>query len=38
MMASSAQSLGDDLDAFVAYDQRLLAAARASGLNVEEPR
>jgi len=35
---ASAQSLGDDLDAFVAYDQRLLAAARASGLNVEEPR
>jgi len=35
---ASAQSLGDDLDALVAYDQRLLAAPRASGLNAEEPR
>jgi uncharacterized protein len=35
---ATAQSLGTDLDSFVAYDHRLLAAARASGLRTEEPR
>ncbi|MEJ7797174.1 MAG: type II toxin-antitoxin system VapC family toxin [Solirubrobacteraceae bacterium] len=35
---ATAQSLGEDLEAFIAYDQRLLAAARASGLSTEEPR
>jgi predicted nucleic acid-binding protein len=35
---STAQSLGEDLEAFIAYDQRLLAAADASGLRVEQPR
>ncbi len=35
---ATAQSLGDDLEALVAYDQRLLAAAEASGLRTEQPR
>lgn len=35
---ATGQSLGRDLESFIAYDQRLLAAAEASGLNVEEPR
>ncbi len=34
---ASAQSLGEDLDVFIAYDKRLLAAARACGLTIEEP-
>jgi predicted nucleic acid-binding protein len=35
---ATAQSLGAGLEAFIAYDQRLLAAAHASGLRIEEPR
>ncbi len=35
---ATAQSLGEDLDSFIAYDQRLLTAAQASGLSTEEPR
>ena len=35
---ATAQSLGEDLEAFVAYDLRLLSAAEASGLRVEQPR
>lgn len=35
---ATAQSLGDDLEVFIAYDQRLLAAAEAAGLSIEEPR
>jgi len=34
---ATAQSLGDDLDSFVAYDGRLLAAARANGVRTEQP-
>jgi predicted nucleic acid-binding protein len=34
---ASALSLGGDLGAFVAYDQRLAAAAEAAGLNVLVP-
>jgi len=33
----TALSLGGSIDAFVAYDQRLLSAARASGLFVVSP-
>lgn len=33
---ATAESLGDDLDSFVAYDHRLLTAARARGLQTEE--
>jgi predicted nucleic acid-binding protein len=35
---ATARSLGRDLEALVAYDQRLLAAAEASGLRTEQPR
>lgn len=35
---ATAQSLGGDLESFIAYDRRLLAAAEASGLDVEQPR
>jgi uncharacterized protein len=35
---ATARSLGETLDSFVAYDQRLLAAAEASSLPVERPR
>lgn len=35
---ATAGSLGSDLDALIAYDERLLAAARDVGLPVEEPR
>lgn len=34
---ASALSLDPDLDTFVAYDRRLLAAARAAGLAVAQP-
>jgi predicted nucleic acid-binding protein len=34
---ATAQSLGEDLDSFIAYDQRLLAAVRANGLRTEQP-
>lgn len=34
---ATAMSPGEDLDAFIAYDERLLAAAEAAGLIVEEP-
>jgi predicted nucleic acid-binding protein len=34
---SSAERLGPDLDVFVAYDDRLLQAARALGLAVASP-
>lgn len=34
---ATAQSLGDELESFIAYDQRLLAAAHAGGLRTEEP-
>lgn len=34
---AAAGSLGNDLDAFIAYDQRLLAAVRANGLPTEQP-
>jgi predicted nucleic acid-binding protein len=34
---ATAQSLGEDLESFLAYDQRLLAAATASGLRTEHP-
>jgi len=30
--------VSEDLETFIAYDQRLSAAARASGLSTEEPR
>jgi len=32
------RSLGEDLESFIAYDQRLLTAAEASGLLTEHPR
>jgi len=35
---ATAQSLGEDLESFIAYDQRLLTAARATGITVEEPQ
>ena len=35
---SSASSLGEDLGVFIAYDERLLAAARDAGLSVLAPR
>ena len=35
---ASALSLTEDLESLIAYDQRLLAAAQASGLQTEEPR
>lgn len=35
---ATALSLGDDLDAFLAYDARLADAAKASGLSVLTPR
>lgn len=35
---ASAVSLGDDLGVFVAYDERLLAAAEDAGLSVLAPR
>lgn len=35
---ATAQSLQDDLETFIAYDQRLLAAAHAAGLSIEDPR
>jgi len=35
---ATARSLGEDLEAFIAYDQRLLTAAEASGLPTEHPR
>jgi len=35
---ATARSLSEDLETFIAYDQRLSAAARASGLSTEEPR
>ena len=35
---ATAHSLGDDLEALVAYDLRLLEAAESSGLPVEQPR
>jgi len=35
---ATAHSLGGDLDALIAYDERLLTAARHAGLPVEEPR
>jgi uncharacterized protein len=34
---ASALTLGPDLTAFVAYDQRLAAAAQAAGLEVSQP-
>jgi predicted nucleic acid-binding protein len=34
---ATAMDLGEDVDAFVAYDQRLADAARANGLIVEQP-
>jgi uncharacterized protein len=33
-----ARLLGDELDAFVTYDERQADAARAAGLRVEQPR
>lgn len=35
---ATARSLGDDLESFIAYDQRLLDAARACELRTEQPR
>lgn len=35
---ATAQSLGEDLESFVAYEQRLLDAAQATGLSTEQPR
>ena len=35
---ATARSLGDDLESLIAYNQRLLSAARADGLNTYEPR
>lgn len=35
---ATARSLGDDLECLIAYDQRLVAAAEASGLPTEHPR
>ena len=35
---ATARSLDEDLDCFIAYDQRLLGAAETSGLSIEEPR
>ena len=35
---ATARSLGEDLESFIAYDQRLLTAAEASGLLTEHPR
>jgi len=35
---ATARSLSADLETFIAYDQRLSAAAHASGLSTEEPR
>ncbi|MEJ7716506.1 MAG: type II toxin-antitoxin system VapC family toxin [Thermoleophilaceae bacterium] len=35
---ATAHSLGGDLNALIAYDERLLTAARHAGLPVEEPR
>lgn len=35
---AAARSLGEDLEAFIAYDERLLAAAQAIGLPTEQPR
>jgi predicted nucleic acid-binding protein len=34
---ATAQSLGEDLGAMVAYDRRLCAAARSSGMSVLRP-
>jgi hypothetical protein len=34
---ASALSLGSDIAGFVAYDQRLVEAARAAGLDVRSP-
>lgn len=34
---AAARSLGEDLSVFVAYDTRLVEAARAAGLNVASP-
>lgn len=35
---ATARSLGEDLESFIAYDQRLLSAAQAVGLRTEQPR
>lgn len=35
---AAALDLGDDLDDFVAYDERLIAAATANGITVVSPR
>lgn len=35
---ASAQSLADDLESLIAYDQRLIAAAEAGGIHTEQPR
>ena len=35
---ATARSLDEDLDCFIAYDQRLLGTAETSGLSTEEPR
>jgi len=35
---ATARSLGEDLESFIAYDQRLLTAAGAGGLSIHEPR
>jgi predicted nucleic acid-binding protein len=35
---ATAQSLGEDLESFIAYDERLSAAARTGGLSTEQPR
>lgn len=35
---ATAQSLGEDLESFIAYDRRLLAAADAAGLSTQQPR
>lgn len=34
---ATALSVGKDLDSFIAYDLRLLAAAQASGVHTEQP-
>jgi predicted nucleic acid-binding protein len=34
---ATARSLGEDLESFIAYDQRLLDAAEATGLPAEQP-
>jgi len=35
---ATARSLGDDLESLIAYDRRLLSAARADGISTHAPR